>query len=486
MDEGAPASGSVQVNTFIADQAALQLRILGRAEAERHRRFENNVDAFRANMNGFEYLNWVRVGQLVSIPQPGHERFKRQNKWAVLRRGPYEIMAAEGTTLMLRDRIAAQEGRQARWFQWPSRWVFPYHVINEEALEVPEPPPPEDDSELPEMQMQGEPELVSAIVGAEPLPDRQRWPIPTVPDNVRNFRFWVRWAGKPHTENSWEPYERVWHTHAFQEFVAGWPEAIGHVRPSAYAQRHRNHVNALLRGRQPRAADGEVLLPEAVHVAAVMQGYLPLVTPTPKSREHVVRSQNDGRASQQSVLQRLSQEQSDEEEADPNLSQQSHGEVAALRPGFISTDAPGVSMAIYRDDLRIVGPDGHESWMPRMDGDRVAPPDFMGLNRYTDAGTNFGREVQPRAANAEGDQIRDRDMPGLVSDSGDEGSPLPTAMMVPRQGESGGLRMVADFRAVGQGGVNGLVNGFRTLARSRDRTPPKEWGGRARSVREVD
>jgi hypothetical protein len=121
VDEGAPAAGSVQVNTFIADQAALQLRILGRADAERHRRFQGNVEAFQRNMEGQEHLNWVRVGQLVSIPQPNHERFNRPNKWAVLRRGPYEIMEAEGTTLMLRDRKAAMEGRPANRFQWPSR-----------------------------------------------------------------------------------------------------------------------------------------------------------------------------------------------------------------------------------------------------------------------------------------------------------------------------------------------------------------------------
>ena len=386
VEEGAPAAGTLQVNTFIADQAALQLRILGRADAERHRRFQGNVEAFQRNIEDNEHLNWVRVGQLVSIPQPNHERFSRPNKWAVLRRGPYEIMEANGTTLMLRDRRAEVQGRQPRSFQWPSRWVFPYHVINEEALEEPLPPPPDDDAELPEMLMQGDPDLISAIVGAEPISDRQRWPAPATPDNVRNFRFWVRWAGKTHAQNSWQAYEQVWHTHAFQEFVSGWPEAVGHVRPSAYAQRHRNHVNALLRGRQPRQEEANVLLPDAEHVVAAMQGYLPLVAPTPQNREHILRSQAEGRASQQSQQQgsQLSELQQEQDGA-------SEEETMADE-----VEAAGEVMTMYTD-------------------------------------------------------VAVGERPELVSTDSEDG-------IDSRRGE----------------GMGSLVEGFRTLARSRDRTPPKD------------
>jgi hypothetical protein len=188
VDENAPPGGRLQVNTFIADQAALQLRLLGRVEAERHKRYMNNVAAFQANMAGFEHLDWVRVGQLVSIPQPNHERFNRPNKWAMLRRGPYEIMEAEGTTLMLRDRTAFVQGQRPRAFQWPKRWVYPYHVINEAALAEPGPPPPEDEDDLPEFQLQSAPNVVSAIVCSERLPP-EHIQVPNEPEHVRKQFF---------------------------------------------------------------------------------------------------------------------------------------------------------------------------------------------------------------------------------------------------------------------------------------------------------
>ena len=323
VDENAPPGGRLQVNTFIADQAALQLRLLGRVEAERHKRYMNNVAAFRANMEGFEHLDWVRVGQLVSIPQPNHDRFNRPNKWAMLRRGPYEIMEAENTTLMLRDRTAFVQGQRPRAFQWPKRWVYPYHVINEAALAEPEPPPPEEEDDLPEFQLQSEPNVVSAIVCSERLPP-EHIQVANEPEHVRNFRYVVRWAGKPHSQNSFELYETIWHTHAFDEFLEGWAGAVGHVRASQYAQRHRNHVNALVRGRQPRGEDARVFIPDAEHVAAAMRGYMPLVAATPRNREHVLRSQEMGRASQAShasleqahLLGRDVQPQSDTDEED--------------------------------------------------------------------------------------------------------------------------------------------------------------------------
>ena len=234
--------------------------------------------------------------------------------------------------------------------------MFPYHVINEEALTEPEPPPPENEEDMPELLMECPPEQVSAIVGAEPLPDRSRWPVPTVPDNVRNFRFWVRWLGKPHTQNSWEPYERVWHTHAFQEFVAGWPEAIGHVRPSAYAQRHRNHVNALLRGRNPRPEDARVLLPDAEHVAAVMEGYLPLVKPTPKGKELVRASQAEGRASQRS--QDVAAQQSQE---GAQLTSQPEDVDSEESEWLAELEGSGAALMLYADDITVPTRRGHLS-----------------------------------------------------------------------------------------------------------------------------
>jgi hypothetical protein len=309
VDGAAAQSGRLQVNKFIADHAALQLRLLGRAEAEKHRRYQNNVEEFKESMVGFEELDWVRVGHLVSIPQPNHERFNRPNKWALLRRGPYEVMEAVTTTLKLRDRTAFVAGKSPKMFQWPRRWVFPYHVFNEETLEEVAPPPPED-GDLPNLVLLLEENTISAVVKEEPL---QQLAVPARPRDVRNYEYLVRWSGSDHSANSWEQYETVWHTSAFAEFHAGWRGAVGHVPPSQYAQRHRNHVNALVRGRNPAAADAAVLLPHAGHNVATMQGYMPLKAAAPqhqRQRDSVQASQDAGRV----LSQQLSQEPSSDEE----------------------------------------------------------------------------------------------------------------------------------------------------------------------------
>lgn len=308
VDGSAAQSGRLQVNTFIADHAALQLRLLGRAEAERHKRYQNNVEEFKESMVGFEGMDWVQVGHLVSIPQPNHERFNRPNKWALLRRGPYEVMEAEGTTLRLRDRNAHVEGRSPKSFQWPRRWVFPYHVLNEEAREEIEPPPPEE-GDLPDLELLVEQSMISAVVGEERL---DLLAVPAQPRDVRNYRYLVRWSGCDHSANSWEHYETVWHTAAFAEFHAGWQGAVGHVPPSQYAQRHRNHVNALVRGRSAAAADAAVLLPHAGHNVAMMQGYTPLKAVQPQHQRHkdaVQASQDAGQVLSQQQFQDVDSEE---------------------------------------------------------------------------------------------------------------------------------------------------------------------------------
>lgn len=371
VDGAAPQQGRLQVNTFIADQAAFQLRLLGRAEAERHRRYQNNAEEFKEHMEGFEHLDWVQMGHLVSIPQPNHERFNRPNKWALLRRGPYEVMEAQNTTLMLRDRTAFVAGKNPRTFQWPKRWVFPYHVLNEEAREEIEPPPPEE-GDIPEQEMILEDSMITAIVSAEQLPvlAAER------PRDVRNYQYFVRWANTPHAGNTWEQYEAVWHTRAFQEFISGWEGAQGHVAPSQYAQRHRNHVNALVRGRRPAAADAEVLLPYAAQQERVMQGYFPLRQPPPQNRDRNVRdSQESARRSSQ-----LSQPLEEEEEYEDDDIGQMGGVLELL------TDAVADPVVVRYEDDAVIN-------VPReLEGNLAGIQNFVSLARSRDTTPERGRQ----------------------------------------------------------------------------------------------
>ena len=90
-------------------------------------------------------------------------------------------------------------------------------------------------------------DVALAILSCDPLPEA----LPNYPStHVRNYIYRVRWRNKPHTEDSWEPYEAVWHQAAFQDFLSG-SRLTGHVPPSAYARAHRQHVNALLRNQAP-------------------------------------------------------------------------------------------------------------------------------------------------------------------------------------------------------------------------------------------
>ena len=89
----------VAVNGFIADQAAQQLRLLYFAEQTRQERYGDRLsqaDKDRMRLEEEEQgrlLDWVRVGQLVSIPQEEHESRLRPEKLSLRRTGPYEVMS---------------------------------------------------------------------------------------------------------------------------------------------------------------------------------------------------------------------------------------------------------------------------------------------------------------------------------------------------------------------------------------------------------
>lgn len=287
------------VNTFIADNASQQLRAIARAHNERHHRFVSQVARNAEAADGVEHLNWVRVGILVSIPQPEFESQRRPNKWAFLRCGPYEVMGISegGGTVTLLDRT--MRSQPAAPFIWPTCWLFPYHSANVPPPNELQPPPEEPRAdELPPFIMDSDFDIALAIIDHQPLPQQlDRLPR----DHVKNHVYKVRWRGKRHTEDSWEAYEAVWHQFAFEDFIAG-SQLSGHVIPSAYARAHRQHVNALLRNQAP---DREVAIVNPYAIDNELRDYVILEQRAPinsrplqasqrqhaDEREHISQSQ---------------------------------------------------------------------------------------------------------------------------------------------------------------------------------------------------
>ena len=243
VDAGAP----VAVNCFIADQAAQQLRLLYFAEQTQQQRYGDQVEeAEKRRMQAEEeeqgrLLDWVRVGQLVSIPQEEHENQLRPTKMSLRRTGPYEVMDCTNTTVRLRDLRAHTQLQNPIIFEWPKRELWPYYARTQPtAVEV---HPPPHDPEPAEMPILSEIEVANAVLLARPLENQAHNPA----SNVRNFEYLVRWEGKPHTDTTWCLYSQIWHASAFQDFIRD-STYTDHVPPTAYALFHRQHVNQLLRG----------------------------------------------------------------------------------------------------------------------------------------------------------------------------------------------------------------------------------------------
>jgi hypothetical protein len=300
------------VNTFIADNASQQLRAIARAHNERHLRFVQQSARQAEAADGVEHLNWVRVGILVSIPQPEFEARRRPNKWAFLRCGPYEITAISegGGTVTLRD--ATIRAQPIAPFTWPTCWLFPYHSAN-----VPPPlelhPPPEDpqQDDLPPFIMDSDFDIALAILDHRPLPHI----LDGLPrTHVKNHVYKVRWRGKRHTEDTWEPYEAVWHQFAFGDFITG-SQLTGHIAPSAYARAHRQHVNALLRNQAP---ERDVALVDPHAIDNDLRDYVILEHQAPRNSRSLQASQQQHQAEQahhgqsQEHIAQLNQSQADE------------------------------------------------------------------------------------------------------------------------------------------------------------------------------
>ncbi len=266
----APDDPDQEVSAFIADQAAMQLRAIHRADNERHRRYRNKMDIADEKADGVEDLDWVRIGSLVSIPVREHQSVGRPDKFTFLRRGPFEVTAISpgGSTAYLIDVTARFRRENPQPFAYPKLWLHPYskdtQPIAEHVIEAPQ------EGDIPPLPLLIEPESLTAIVSAHRL---QRPVVQSTPNHVRNYEYLVRWANSPHSNNSRESYELVWHTPAFDEFIRG-ANLTGHVPPSAYALRHRTHVNQLIYGGQVDRAV-PIANPEALRPGRVLQQYVP-------------------------------------------------------------------------------------------------------------------------------------------------------------------------------------------------------------------
>jgi hypothetical protein len=295
------------VNTFIADQSSQQLRAIARAQNERHHRFVLQTTRHAEAADGIDHLNWVRPGILVSIPQPEFEQRRRPNKWAFLRCGPFEVLSVSeggGTVQLLDATIRAQPSSP---FTWPTCWLFPYHSAN-----VPPPaaiqPPPNDpqENDLPSLIMDSDFDIALAIIAHSPLPE----PLANLPQtHVKNHVYKVRWRGKRHSEDSWEPYEAVWHQFAFEDFISG-SQLVGHIPPSAYARAHRQHVNALLRNEAPER-DVAIVDPHAIDHAlrdyVMLEHQAPLNSRVLQASQRQHEADHSHRSQSQSHSQQLNQ-----------------------------------------------------------------------------------------------------------------------------------------------------------------------------------
>jgi hypothetical protein len=277
-----PHQEPVNIHKFMADQATFQLRLLGRADAERHRRFRLNREDADEAMDGAEHLDWVRVGNLVAIPQPDTQHFNRPNKWAFLKRGPYEVMEVRTSTVLLRDHTAAALNRPHTPFLWPKFQLTPYYKQGDilPAIEHPVPPPEVDAPGEAAVMPAQLPRLVQAVLSHRPAE------VPVIvnaPQHARNQLYMVRWQGRKHHENSEMPYDAIWQDPAFQEYVE-FSTLEGFVPPAQAMDRHRIHGQQLMAGN--RNPDALIPIANAEVQVRVLRDYMPgseRVSPAPQA-----------------------------------------------------------------------------------------------------------------------------------------------------------------------------------------------------------
>jgi hypothetical protein len=298
-DDPAPEDAPVQVNGFIADQAAQQLRLLYFAEQTRQERYGAQVEDAERQLREQEeaaqgqLLDWVRVGQLVSIPQEEHEKQLRPTKMSLRRTGPYEVMECNNTTVKLRDRRAFMARENPVTFLWPKREVWPYYARVEPAADEVQQPLPDAVPELPRVRNQ---RVANAILEAELLAPQEHSPR----SNARNYRYLVRWEGVPHADSTWERYDTIWHMSAFQDFMRD-STLTDHVAPTQYSAHHRQHVTQLLRGdAQPNS---RVPIADAASVIHNLFDYFPSDKPVYPNKAALRRAVTQSQESASAVSQ---------------------------------------------------------------------------------------------------------------------------------------------------------------------------------------
>jgi hypothetical protein len=165
-------------------------------------------------------------------------------------------------------------------FQWPKREIWPYYARTQPAQE----PVQEVQEEAPEqLHIVSRSDEINAILLSEQLQVRSHTP----QSNVRNYRYLVRWEGQPHSNTSFESYQSVWHTSAFQSFYRD-SGLSDHVPPTQHALAHRQHVTQLLRGEANPAAQVPIAQPR--RVMHNLFDYFPTDRPTYPNRSAIQRA----------------------------------------------------------------------------------------------------------------------------------------------------------------------------------------------------
>jgi hypothetical protein len=179
------------------------------------------------------------------------------------------VCAVRPRSVMLRDFRKAQAGNNPPQFLWPKFNLAPYHRMGdilpptEPVIQFPQ------DYEMEPVPVAQPQTMPSAILSAHPL---EQLIAPHEPQHVRNFEYLVRWHGRSHASNSRAPYDSVWASPAFEEFVRG-SGLTGHVPSQQFQAAHMAQVGAMLRGSQN---PGQLPMAEPQSQARALSHYFPM------------------------------------------------------------------------------------------------------------------------------------------------------------------------------------------------------------------
>jgi hypothetical protein len=124
--------------------------------------------------------------------------------------------------------------------------------------------------------------LPAAILSAHPLSNAV---MPQDQRHVRNFEYLVRWHGRSHASNSVVPYDAVWSSTAFDEFVKG-SGLTGHIPPQQFQAAHMAQAGAMLRG---NLNPGPLPMADPQGQARALSHYFPMAAPPRPNPTAIVR-----------------------------------------------------------------------------------------------------------------------------------------------------------------------------------------------------